>query len=83
MALAFIPSSTQIRNFGQTLSEGVLSKFPLGYAWSILRVLGTTTTINAPLPIDSIGLGYQTTLGSVFTDDFTDNNGSASVVTIS
>lgn len=50
---------------------------------SSFNVLGTTTTINAPLPIDSIGLGYQTTLGSVFTDDFTDNNGSASVVTIS
>lgn len=50
---------------------------------SSFNVLGTTTTINAPLTIDSIGLGYQTTLGSLFTDDFTDNNGSASVVTIS
>ena len=48
-----------------------------------LNVLGTTTTINAQLPINTIGLGYSLILDSVFTNDFTDNNGSASAITVS
>jgi hypothetical protein len=48
MAFAFIPSTEQINQFGNTLSQGVFYKFPLGYVWSVLDVMSTTTAIAMP-----------------------------------
>ena len=39
--------------------------------------IGNTITINATIPIVTVGVGYQIQLDSVFTNDFTGNNGSA------
>ena len=50
---------------------------------SSLNVLGNTTTINANVPIDSIGIGYFHALDSVFTDDYAGNTGSVASIVIS
>lgn len=53
------------------------------YPPSSLNVLGNTTTINANVPIDSIGIGYFPALDSVFTDDYAGNTGSVASIVIS
>ncbi|MEN9919425.1 MAG: hypothetical protein RL662_1861 [Bacteroidota bacterium] len=55
MAFSFIPSTAQLNNFGNTLSQTILYKFPIGYVWSVVGILNSTTTtaipvINATLP---------------------------------
>ena len=50
---------------------------------TIFNPIGNTTTINATLPIATVGIGFFPILDNIFTNDFTDNVGSAITLTIS
>ena len=63
--------------------------YPLQWASSdayppiVFNLIGNTTTINATVPILTLGIGFFPILDSVFRDDFPDNDGSAITLTIS
>jgi len=50
---------------------------------TIFNPIGNTTTINATLPIATVGVGFFPILDSIFTDDFPNWAGSAITLTIS
>jgi hypothetical protein len=50
---------------------------------AIFNPIGNTTTINATLPIATVGVGFFPILDSIFTDDFPNWAGSAITLTIS
>lgn len=50
---------------------------------TVFNPIGNTTTINVALPIDAIGVGCIAVLDSVFTNDITDNHGTAISLIIS
>ena len=53
------------------------------YPPSYIHAMGSTTTINANAPLDSIGIGFFPILDSVFTNDYAGNTGSVASIVIS
>lgn len=62
LVFALIPTTADLKHFGDTISLGVLSKFPLGYVWNIYQVLISTSSlalpvVDATVPNGVIGTG--------------------------
>lgn len=49
LSFIFIPSSSDLQQFGDTLASGILSKFPLGYLWNFYEILRDDTAATLPL----------------------------------
>lgn len=39
VSFALIPSTEQLRNFANVITSNIMTKFPLGYVWSIVEIL--------------------------------------------
>ena len=76
-----INASANYTEYGVTypLQWGSYDAFPP----IVFNLIGNTTTINATVPILTLGIGFFPILDSVFRDDFPDNVGSAITLTIS
>ena len=76
-----INASANYTEYGVTypLQWGSYDAFPP----IVFNLIGNTTTINATVPILTVGIGFFPILDSVFRDDFPDNVGSAITLTIS
>ena len=62
-----------------TLFWGSYDNYPPSHIYA----MGSTTTINANAPLDSIGIGFFPILDSVFTNDYAGNTGSVASIVIS
>jgi len=76
-----INASANYTEYGVTypLQWGSYDAFPV----TVFNPIGNTTTINATVPILTIGIGFFPILDSVFTNDFPGGIGSAITLTIS
>ena len=76
-----INASANYTEYGVTypLQWGSYDAFPP----IVFNLIGNTTTINATVPILTVGIGFFPILDSVFRDDFPGNVGSAITLTIS
>jgi len=54
VTFAFVPSGKQLSDFGSRVSNGILSKFPLGYVWNFYQIMRSTATSSEFIGIDAV-----------------------------